>query len=1485
MATRERYGIDVIVDSNELDVTASPSNSLDWSLGCDITIEDIDSTIKEIRVEDICLSAEVATEELAVEINKDLESSIELGVNVALGGFNVTGVGKVENIYNYLGFGKEYSSNSVTDTFNAHAINSLYLGIKEAEQDIRNAESAIGTLESEVELLKQLGGGSGSDGNIGEEALSAIMNAISAKADKTELSKYLLLTAPSQKITGDIEIDGSLIVRGDMASAGEGDPNTQVGLNEEQLQAYLDLHKYVTENDVKNLIPEVNLSNYYTKQEVDTKISTVSGSVNGIVSSMIGDKADRSELSKYLLLEASNQTIKGDITIDGNLVVKGDMASMGVSENTGAGGSSTLEGLMDVALGSLNNGDLLSWNGSAWINIKQSAIVPNLTDYATKGYVSNALVPYATKDNVTSALGGYLPLSGGTISGNLLIGAENNTAYNYIRIWRNNKNIELASAGDIAVLSFNGVGFAFNETQALWHGNTLIHSGNIGNVTPIRNRRTESIDLNTAANGFYEIGYSGQTLTNSPTAVNALFMDFRDASGLAKAQFVAENHSRNLYFRAYQSGTASITSAWRTIIHDNNIGDYALLKEATHQTIKGNLTVEGSLIVKGDMASGGTGGSTTGGSSSLENLTDVLLGSLNNGDILSWNGSKWVNIRQSSIVPDLSGYATQGYVTSALSGYLPKSGGTISGSLQIGEDSNTAYNYLKLVRSGHSLALNCNPYGGYITYNDGVNNSVFRLQNGGATLNDNTILHSGNIGDYKAGDSDKLGGQSASLYVYTKTITEDINDIELYGTRSFVISLSSSAVNVPTAVNSGDGIYIAGYDTGFMILSSYSQDKLLYRRGMNKLAGGSIVTNDWKTIAFTDSNVASADYASNAGTLGGYRANYGKNKPWGTIPVITETGYMDVGRHFEFHYDNTTGSDYSTVLMCTGNYSNIVHLPSTSGTLALTTDTVAAANRIITTDKRIVVESSVDDKYVDFGGYTSTAGYDAYISGKNIYLRYGTSLAKGLILNSSANVTIGSSDLAGTTAKLYVDGHIKLGSTGYLYKGDKSVIDFNGEAPLFGYGTAKAGLETNVYGNVVRLYYGGVSNVGLTLNSSGNVLVGTESDNGDRLQVSGNIYASQKLKTSGILELSSLEPIHFTSIGSGTYDITAIYHKSNGIVIDRARTEDSSSASVLPIIISQRGGGVAAKFFGDNLYVKGNVLIGTETDNGAKLQVNGNIRLAAGKDCSIGSPYETSDVTAYNNITFGSHSTGLKYYSGSWTGSNVVAHEFIVNSGSALAIMNNGNVGIGTTSPSAKLHVIGDSRAEGNFDIKTPQGGSICIFSITGNSTALKAFAYGDTSYIESGNSAYGSNMNLHIRGISGKTGANLTFSYSTSQFNGNVIVTGDLASGSDIRFKDIINNTSLDINDIANAPLFTFKWNDREDDKTHIGTSAQYWESICKELVTGEEFKTLNYASLGVAMGISLAKKTLNHEERIKELEKRISELETENRRLQYGS
>ena len=67
----------------------------------------------------------------------------------------------------------------------------------------------------------------------------------------------------------------------------------------------------------------------------------------------------------------------------------------------------------------------------------------------------------------------------------------------------------------------------------------------------------------------------------------------------------------------------------------------------------------------------GMGGGGGGGATALSELSDVQLSGLLTGDVLIYDGTHWVNRPQSSIVPDLSEYATrtwvqqQGYATSA----------------------------------------------------------------------------------------------------------------------------------------------------------------------------------------------------------------------------------------------------------------------------------------------------------------------------------------------------------------------------------------------------------------------------------------------------------------------------------------------------------------------------------------------------------------------------------------------------------------------------------------------------------------------------------------------------------------------------------------------------------------------------------------------------------------------------------------------------
>ena len=165
------------------------------------------------------------------------------------------------------------------------------------------------------------------------------------------------------------------------------------------------------------------------------------------------------------------------------------------------------------------------------------------------------------------------------------------------------------------------------------------------------------------------------------------------------------------------------------------------------------------------------------------------------------------------------------------------------------------------------------------------------------------------------------GGESASEVLKQHT----------YGGDEKMIIANDAAIDFFSNMDSGwDGRKAGSFDTsgywnGIGFKKNNSSDSYVL------LGGGGHKKESSLSVSYASS-------AGNADTVDGYHASYSSNTPWGTIPVITLDGWMDIGKHLEFHHDNTTGSDHSTILICNDNYGNIVSLPSESGTLALTKD-------------------------------------------------------------------------------------------------------------------------------------------------------------------------------------------------------------------------------------------------------------------------------------------------------------------------------------------------------------------------------------------------------------------------------------------------------------------------------------------------------------------------------------------------------------------
>ena len=160
-------------------------------------------------------------------------------------------------------------------------------------------------------------------------------------------------------------------------------------------------------------------------------------------------------------------------------------------------------------------------------------------------------------------------------------------------------------------------------------------------------------------------------------------------------------------------------------------------------------------------------------------------------------------------------------------------------------------------------------------------------------------------------------------------------------------------------------------------------------------------------------------------------------------------------------------------------------------TIAFTDSTVAAANKLVTSGGAAFAEFTESTVYI---GSETNNNHNTFIMGKNVRLYYGNTA--GFTLNSSGNVTIGSQDLAGTSAKLYVDGRASIcGNLSILNTSDTDIL---------------ATLQVNTTGLQIQARKENVGYLNTVLNyEGGNVLIGTTTDNGTKLQVAGSSYFSK----------------------------------------------------------------------------------------------------------------------------------------------------------------------------------------------------------------------------------------------------------------------------------------------------------------------------------------------------------------------------------------
>ena len=210
--------------------------------------------------------------------------------------------------------------------------------------------------------------------------------------------------------------------------------------------------------------------------------------------------------------------------------------------------------------------------------------------------------------------------------------------------------------------------------------------------------------------------------------------------------------------------------------------------------------------------------------------------------------------------------------------------------------------------------------------------------------------------------------------------------------------------------------------------------------------------------------------------------------------------------------------------------------------------------------------------------------------------------------------------------------------------------------------------------------------------------------------------------------------------------------------------------------------------------------------------------------------------------------------------SNLLNDDFI--------IWGSGNVGISTITPAYKLQVIGESCSARHYFYTYDRIGYVGTTNDDGNILAIYNFKNGP----------------IYLNGSGVGIGVNYP-SYAL-HVAGDIYATGAVTALSDIRRKDVLStDIGLTVEQIADAPTIKFLWKDKREEGTQVGSVAQFWAANLPEVVMdkGGEL-SMQYGVAALVSAIITARKVVDHERRISELEKENERLKTEVEQLRLN-
>lgn len=614
--------------------------------------------------------------------------------------------------------------------------------------------------------------------------------------------------------------------------------------------------------DAKNL--EVDLTPVYDQiNELDTDVDALIKNVNSISkevatnkSNIDGNKQRITSLEQNdIILNNLFDFVDGKIRANFDFYSLGEISAYGYNDGEAGSGSSYLHELNDVLLTSLTSGQLLQWDGNNWVNVNSDEIGFDetrlnqiLIDYATKAWVESKgyltqhqdLSTYATQKWVegkkyitSSALNGYATEKWVTDKG---YAVATDVASTYATIEALNKKLDKDKFAE-----------SFATEMAKWFVKDDTNKG----IKPVNSYGLYS-DTYVSAKGV-----STGTGGSGGSSYDRLdrWSDYTsDKAGWVLSALLGQDLNNRLSSLESGSALSLVTTG------DGNAVT-AITKSGNQLTVTKGSTFQSLITSSNKLAYSLISGTPT---------------SLPASDVAAWaKAASKPSYAFSEITnkpTTLGGYGiTDAYtattIDSKLGGYLPLSGGTITGGFGIHKNNTT---------ENPNIALSNNNGTAWLGYNVDADSWFVTNKN---WYNTYTLIHSGNIGRY-AIKLDQLGTNgNAQSSVYNTVGYGNValdSGWKTYG-PILTFGVSSYYTQIQKAYDS-NVIYFRSYINGsytdwdrFITSNNIGSQSVAYATSAgsaNKLDGYNLITEvtDWNSAPNTifkssESNTANAPYA------------------------------------------------------------------------------------------------------------------------------------------------------------------------------------------------------------------------------------------------------------------------------------------------------------------------------------------------------------------------------------------------------------------------------------------------------------------------------------------------------------------------------------------------------------------------------------------------------------------------------------------------